>query len=133
MPTTIYLLENMKDYIESQWGEQYQPLVSYYAYTYCNNVDETQKIGTANNIEVYPGQGSSIYNGKVNKLEKYEANEGALATYYNGLIMENKEKYIVDGKASNFSLNIPNLPIDIELNQKLNLLLTYKNLNNYGQ
>lgn len=98
-----------EDQINEFWPSS--PLLTYFAHTYCNQLDEPLVVGSNNNVQVQIGQGDFVYRGKASRFDVWLTGNNSLSTYYNGLMIANKEVEIDDGTTRTYEVTLPKLNI----------------------
>ena len=86
-------------------------LISYYAYSFANMIDEPMEDGRKKNLVIPPtaNKGELItYNGQSSRMNVWNENCAALSTYINGLIIENEEIDVDgDGVIRDYNITYP--------------------------
>lgn len=98
-----------EDQINDFWTGS--PLLTYFAHTYCNQIDEPLISGSNNNVKVEIGKGTFTYEGKASRFDVWLTGNNSLSTYYNGLMIENREVNIDDGTTRTYQVDLPKLDI----------------------
>lgn len=100
-----------QDQIENKDYFNENPVLTFYAYTYCNQIDEALIVGNKNDVAVEIGTGKYPYQGKASRFDVWLTGNNSLSTYYNGLMIENEEINIEDGTTREFEVMLPKLNI----------------------
>ena len=98
-----------EDQINEFWPAS--PLLTYFAHTYCNQLDEPLVVGSNNNVQVQIGKGDFTYQGKASRFDVWLTGNNSLSTYYNGLMIDNREVNIDDGTTRTYEVSLPKLNI----------------------
>lgn len=102
-----------EDQVNEFWDAS--PLLTYFAHTYCNQIDEPLITGSNNNVQVQIGKGNFTYEGKAGRFDVWLTGNNSLSTYYNGLMIENREVNIDDGTTRTYQVDLPKLYIPDDL------------------